>query len=62
MKYYSLRQFAAVIGVSYRTARAMRDRGEIETIKVGGIYRVPASESGKFARKIPKDLLEGFKI
>jgi len=62
MQYYSLRQFAEVIGVSYPTARAMRDRGEIETIKVGGIFRVPAGEAKKFSFKVPKNLLEGFKI
>lgn len=62
MKYYTLKTFAKIIGVSYPTARAMRDRGEITTIKVGGIFRVPIEEADKFSRKIPKDLLQGFKI
>jgi len=57
--YYSLNQFSKLIGVSYPTALRMRDRNEILTVKVGGIYRVPHEELQKFVHKIPKNLLEG---
>lgn len=40
----SLSKAATLLGVSVPTARAMRDRGELEVIKVGGVNRVYASE------------------
>ncbi len=40
----SLRQFAARIGKSYPTVLKMRDRGDMEVIKIGGIYHVTEME------------------
>jgi len=44
----SLRQFATLIGVSYPTACRMRDRQEVNAVKVGGIYRVYSDEVQRF--------------
>lgn len=47
----SLKRFAEIIGVSYPTACAMRDRGEIHPILVGGIYRVYKDEYVRFKQE-----------
>jgi hypothetical protein len=48
----SLRQFAMyVAGVTYVTACRMRDRGDIVTIKIGGVYTVPKEEVERFLRE-----------
>ncbi len=46
----SLRQFANIAGVSYPTVCRMRDRGNIQTTQVGGIFRVNADEVKRFLR------------
>ena len=40
----SLNECAGIIDVSYPTMLAMRNRGDVQTIKVGGIYRVYQDE------------------
>ncbi len=44
----SLPQVARIAGVSYQTILAIKDRGEIHPIKVGGIYRVYEDELTRF--------------
>lgn len=44
----SLRQFAQIIEVSYPTVLAMQKRGEISTVKVGGLWRVYTDEVQRF--------------
>lgn len=46
--YISLRQFSALIGVSYPTARAMQARGEIRGVPVGKRVRIYADEVQRF--------------
>ena len=47
----SLASFASIIGVTYTTAIAMRDRGEVHPILVGGRYRVYKDEYIRFRRE-----------
>lgn len=44
----SLRQFAALIDVSYPTGLAMVNRGSVNAIRVGGIWRIYAIEVKRF--------------
>lgn len=44
----SLRQFAFLINVSYPTALAIKKRGEVKVVPVGGINRVYAKEVERF--------------
>jgi len=47
----SLREFAGLIGVTPVTVYAMRDRGEVETVRVGYIYRVYSDEVRRFMQE-----------
>ncbi len=49
--YVSLNQFARLVGVSYPTALKMRDRGDVKTVPVGGVFRVYNDEIQRFLEK-----------
>lgn len=57
--FVSLKQFASLLGVSYNTARNMKDRKEVEVLEVGGISRVYAAEVRKHLRKEDREYLIG---
>lgn len=40
----SLRQFAQRIGKTYPTVLRMRNKGDVQVIKIGGIYHVTEAE------------------
>jgi excisionase family DNA binding protein len=40
---YSLKEYAAVMGISYQTAKRLRLAGRIPGFKVGGQVRIPRS-------------------
>jgi len=46
----SLSQFAFLVGSAYPTVLRMRDAGQIQTHRVGGIYRVYLEEYNRFQR------------
>jgi excisionase family DNA binding protein len=41
---WSVREFAAAIGVNYQTGLAMIHSGEVGHFKAGGEYRIPQAE------------------
>lgn len=42
--YVSLRQASILLGVSYPTILKWKNNGDIETLKLGGIFYVPHTE------------------
>lgn len=44
----SLNGFAKIIGVTYPTALAMRNRGQVNCVQVGGVFRVYDDEVKRF--------------
>jgi len=41
---WSIKEFAATLGVNYNTVRRMVAREELRAVLVGGEYRIPDSE------------------
>lgn len=47
----TLSTFARIAGISYTTARKLKDTGQLEVIPVGGIYRVYDDEIVRFMKE-----------
>lgn len=57
--FVSLVKFADIIRVSYMTALKMRDRGDVITTHIGGVYRVYAHEVYRFLEQGNANRTEG---